>query len=427
MKRPCLLRRCWPWLSLPLVPLVAWGLILAVMPTDWARARLVDRLNRATGRSVTIGSLRLGVLGGLRIMDLAIAEPNQPSDPWLKVAETRIDVHLGQILTGHCTPSAIEIDGPWLRIWRKAGGLPELGEFLRDGSKHDKPRGQHGSSSASGSPITLKVTNGAVRIIDEPSGTELDLADVSGTGGCGSRLVTIDDLRGTINSGKFAMALKLERDPVSPRFEAEIKASGVEIDRGMPVLGFFVPVVAGSTDGFGGRFDLDISLRGQGSTRPEIRRTLRGRGSVLLSPIDLEGSKFLAQLDVLGDWPKESKIGSVSTDFTIENARIATDDLTIKVSQFPFVLGGWTDFDGRFDYQARVDKITAKLPREAKAWIVDRKGHLDQLAGLRMHGSIDKFDVTVNGEPLTGDPNRPNAERARFRETARQIRDRFFR
>ena len=59
--------------------------------------------------------------------------------------------------------------------------------------------------------------------------------------------------------------------------------------------------------------------------------------------------------------------------------------------------------------------------------MTELKVNFDQLAGLRMKGSIDRIDVTVNGHPLTGDPDSPNDERARFRDTARRIRDRFFR
>ncbi len=195
----------------------------------------------------------------------------------------------------------------------------------------------------------------------------------------------------------------------------------------MPVLGFFVPVVAGTAEGVGGKCDFLIDVTGQGTTRAEVRRSLRGHGSVVLDPIDLEGSKFLAQLDVLGDWPKESRIGAVATDFVVDRGRISTEDLTIQVSRFPFVLGGWTDFDGRFDYTARVDRIAAKLPGDAKGWLSELKVNFDQLAGLRMRGSIDRIDVTVHGHPLTGDPGQPEDERARFRDTARRIRDRFFR
>ena len=426
MKRPGCLRKRWPWLALLVVPALAWAIVLAVVPTGWAKARLVDRLTRATGRSVRIGSLKLGVLGDLRVLDLSVAEPTSATDPWLRVAEARIDVHLGQILCGHCEPGEIKVDGLSLRIWRKKDGATEIGDLLRDRSAGSAHRGQT-ASHTSPSSIALKVTNASVRIVDDPSGTKLDLSEVEAKGTSDHRHVAIDELRGKLNGGKFAMAAKLDRDPAVPRFEVEVQATGIEIDRGMPVLGFFVPVVAGTAEGVGGKCDFLLDVNGQGTTRAEVRRSLRGHGSVVLDPIDLEGSKFLAELDVLGDWPKESRIGAVATDFVVDRGRISTEDLTIQVSRFPFVLGGWTDFDGRFDYTARVDRITAKLPGEAKGWLSELKVNFDQLAGLRMKGSIDRIDVTVHGHPLTGDPGRPDDERARFRDTARRIRDRFFR
>jgi AsmA protein len=425
MKRPGCLRKRWPWLGLLLAPALAWAVVLALVPTDWARNRLVDRLTRATGRSVRIGSLRLGVLGDLRVLDLTIAEPSTATDPWLRVAEARIDVHLGQVLCGHCDPGEVQVTGVELRVWRKADGSTEIGDLLRDRSAES---GAHGhSASHEAASIALKVTGARVRIVDDPSGTKLDLSEVEAKGSAGCRHVAIDELRGKLNGGKFAMAAKLDRDPACPRFEVEAQASGFELDRDMPALGFFVPVVAGTTEGVGGKCDFLIDVNGQGTTRAEVRRSLRGHGSVVLDPIDLEGSKFLSQLDVLGDWPKESRIGAVATDFVVDRGRISTEDLTIQVSRFPFVLGGWTDFDGRFDYTARVDRIAAKLPGDAKGWLSEMKVNIDQLAGLRMRGSIDRIDVTVHGHPLTGDPGRPDDERARFRETARRIRDRFFR
>ena len=140
MKRPGCLRRRWPWLGLLLAPALAWAVVLALVPTEWARDRLVDRLTKATGRSVRIGALRLGVLGDLRIQDIKIAEPNSATDPWLRVDEARIDVHLGQILCGNCEPNEIAVDGFSLRIWRKKDGTIEIGDLLRDRS--GRPEGR---------------------------------------------------------------------------------------------------------------------------------------------------------------------------------------------------------------------------------------------------------------------------------------------
>ena len=60
MKRPCPLRRRWPWLGLLIIPALAWAIVLMLVPTEWAKARLVKRLANATGRSVQIGCSALG-------------------------------------------------------------------------------------------------------------------------------------------------------------------------------------------------------------------------------------------------------------------------------------------------------------------------------------------------------------------------------
>jgi len=163
------------------------------------------------------------------------------------------------------------------------------------------------------------------------------------------------------------------------------------------------------------------------ATRAEIRRTLGGHGSIALDPIDLDGSRFVDQLEVLGDWPSESRVGAVTSDFKIDRGRFTSDDLTIRVSRFPFVLGGWTDFDGRFDFSANVDAIAARLPREARELIGEFKPNLDGLAGLRFRGDPRRMSVTINGRPLAGDSTQADGDHARFRDSARRIRDRFFR
>ncbi len=432
MKRPRFRGR-WPWLGLLLAPALAWAAILALVPTGWAKARLVDRLARATGRAVGIGSVRLCVLGNLRVTDLTIAEPRTPGDPWLRVAEARMDVHLGQVLLGHCEPGEVEIDGLSARIWRRKDGTPEFGDLLR--SPATPPAQGAGPTAAAAAaarsstpgPIRFRVRGANLRVVDDPSGTRFDLTGVEGRATWLGRSATLDECRGHLNGGDVALAARLDRDPARPRFEVEAQAVGVGLGRGLDAVGIWVPAAAGAAESVGGKLSFRVGLKAEGATRPEIRRTLRGQGSIALDPIDLDGSRFLAALNSLGEWPSDNRVGSVTSDFAIERGRFTSDDLTIRVSRFPFVLAGWTDFDGRFDYSARGDAIAGQLPREAQAWLAELKVGVDQIAGLRFRGDPGHVEATIRGRPLSGDPALPVGERARLREGARRIRDRFFR
>jgi len=425
MRCPRLRGRWRRLLGLLLLPALVWAVVLAVVPTDWARARLVERMERATGRSVRIGALRLCVLGNLRVLNLTIAEPRTPADPWLRVAEARIDIHLGQVLLGHCEPSRVEVDGLAVRIWCRKDGTPEFGDLLRSTGGAGGGASRPGRSPTAG--FAVAVRNASVRVVDEPSGTRVDLTEVEARARVGGLIATLEELKGKLNGGTIRLAVRLDRDPGSPRFEAEVHAAGVGLDRGLAALGTYLPVVAGATEGVGGKLNMNVALDGRGAARAEIRPTLRGHGSIALDPIDLDGSRFLDQLEILGDWPSESRVGSVTSDFALERGRFTTEDLTIRVSRFPFVLGGWTDFDGRFDFAAKVDAIAARLPREARGLIGELKANLDGLTGLRFRGDARRMSVTINGRPLAGDPAQGDGERARFRESARKIRDRFFR
>ena len=104
MKRPRLRGR-WPWLGLLLVPALAWAVVLALVPTEWARARLVDRLAAATGRSVRIGALRLGCLRqppdpGPEPRRAVDARPT-PGSGWPRPGSTSTSARSS---CGHCEP-----------------------------------------------------------------------------------------------------------------------------------------------------------------------------------------------------------------------------------------------------------------------------------------------------------------------------------
>lgn len=431
MKRPRWCSCRWAWIgSLVAMPALAWALALAVVPTDWARARMVDRLSRATGgRSVRIGGLRLGIFGQLRVVDLAIAEAATPDDPWLRAAEAGVDLHLCQLLLGPCRPGEVRVEGLALRVWRRADGRFEFADLLEPPKVAGPASGDPAGPDEARPPIALAIRGGKVHYVDEAEGIRVDLDGVEARATCSARSATIDDLKGVLNGGTFALAARVDRDRSAPGFELEIRAEGIEVDRGLVALEAFVPVIGGRSGRptqAGGKLRLRAAVQGAGATRDAVIRSIQGHGSILLDPVDLDGSRFLAELEALGEWPSKGRVGSVGADFTIAGGRFTTEDLTILVSRFPFVLGGWTDFDGRFDLSSRGDQIAAGLHGQAGAWLRDSQAHLDQLSGLRIRGDRDRVDVTIHDRPLAGDPARPETERARIRQVARQLRDRFF-
>src|SRR4051812_36364894 len=77
-------------LVLLIVPPALWAAVLALVPTEWAKARVLARLRQETGRSVHLGALRLGLLGGVRLEDLEVGEPEPNAPPWLRVETLRV-------------------------------------------------------------------------------------------------------------------------------------------------------------------------------------------------------------------------------------------------------------------------------------------------------------------------------------------------
>lgn len=417
----------WIWLALLGAPGSVWVLVVLLTPTGWVKARLAARLEAETGRAVAIGSVHLGWLGGLKIVDLSLAERSNPADPWLRVGETAIDVAPVRVLLGCCRPGAISIDRAEVRIWRRSDGQFEFGD-LAQGCPSSQPRGGgKGSASDPAIAIDLRVTNSRLRLVDDHDDLRVTVDGITATGSAHGSTLEVGDLHGAVNGGTVRLAARLARDPAAPLFCAEIQATRVHLGPSLSLIETFVPLVARSEGPISGRLNLQMDVRGQGVTNAEIRRSLTGHGSFLLDPIDLDGSRILTELKVLGEWPDEGHVGAVSSNFSVGGGRITTDDLTIRAARLPFVVGGWTDFDGQFDYSSRVDRMIATLPREARSLLADLQGNLEELTDLRIAGTKDKATLSLNGCPLATSPGGTNKERVRFRETARKIRDRFFR
>ena len=434
MKRRLVRRRWLIPLGVLLLPPVFWAVVLSIAPTDWARTRIVARLKAATGRPVGLGSLRIGALGGVRLSNLEIGAPDSSGDPWLRVAEARINVSMLQLLLGRGEPTDIQVVGLTLRVLRRRDGALELSDILQAGSR-TPPGGGPASSEpcpieAAGVEIALR--DARIVLIDEPSRTRLELTKVEGRATWLDRHAAVHDLRGTLNDGSFSLVASLDRSGAGPAYEGRFHAEGVALTADMDVLAYLVPVLSGEDVAPGavdGRLVADVYLRGRGITRDAVRKTLVGEGRVTLDPIRLDSSRLLGELAEIVDLSPQGGVGSIKTAFTIQNGMIRTDDLTLDLAKAPIVLSGWTDFDGRVDYRVRADRLAERLPTRAREMLSDLSVDVEGLSALRIKGTINAMDITVEGvEPddTTGAPRRAGDPR-HLREITRQLRDRLLR
>lgn len=425
MKRPRLRARCYIPLGVLLLPPTAWLLLLLVMPTGWARARIVTRLTAASGRPIVLGKLHVGMFGGLHLGDLTVASPKAASDPWLKVGDARINVSLVQLLCGQVDPTDLRIDGLTLRVVRRADGTFEMA----DSSPTARPPGTHDPSGDTCEPSSLhfSLTNAKVTVVDEPTGTKLELKGVEGRGVWEGRRTTIHELRGTLNGGRVELAATLDRTAPSPAYDGQLRIEQVTLDPDMNFLCYLAPVLAGKPAGLEGRLDLNVYVRGTGTGRDDLRRTLAGRGSITLDPIRLDGSPLLADLvDVLG-LPPKGRVGSARSDFTIKQGRVVTDPLKVDLGRVPLELTGWTDFDGRLAYRLRAERLTDRLPDQARDLLTDLRIDVGDVTNVEVRGDLNRVSVTLDGRPLRQTVGAPNEREKKLRDLSRKVRDRVLR
>jgi hypothetical protein len=422
--------------AIPLVPAALWSLVLMIAPTDWARARLVRELEAVTGRKVAIGSIHLGPLGNLRINDVSVAEPATPGDPWLTVGEARLDVHLVQLLTSCCKAKEIAVDRLDLRIHRRGDGTLEFAGLLDGRPKNRTSHGSHSHNDEGAGPdrsheVTLTLTGSRVVVLDDPSETQIELTEAEGRATWDGVLAKVEGLKGRLNGGMVEFAGTYDRSSKAPEFFAEMRAQRVALGVGMKSLGLLVPIVSDATDSVVGKVDLALSLRGRGDSLEAIRPGLRGFGAILLDPIDLSHVKILETLDGMHQIPPSSRVGSVESHFAIESERIATDDLTLKVAHVPISLAGWTDFSGRIDYRVNPDavreKLAGKLPGDVRQVLGEIQDSVGDIASLRVTGTVDAPRLVTGVEAAGGRVRSRDEEKARLRDAAKKLRDKYLR
>lgn len=426
MKFPCFaLRRRWlVALGLILFSPIAWCLFVTVVPTACARQAIVERLGKSSGRRVTLGNLRIGLLGAVYLTDLTIGAPDSINKPWLHLREASIDVSLGQLFFGKVQPTNIDAHGLQLRILRRTDGTLELSDFLQTPIDPSNPN--RSSPEPDCPELTLSLSDSSITVIDEPTDTHLDFLSLEGTATCQGRLVTINELRGFLNGGSFQLAAQVDKSNSEPAYEGQLQLKNTPLREGMNALRYLVPVLDGpSSQKLDGKLALDFYLRGQGTSAKAIRKSLVGHGSLVLDPVMMDGSQLITELSKLIELPRQGQVGSVRTDFIVKNGRVATDNLTLDVARLPIVFAGWTDFDGQVDYRLRSELLTDKIPSKARNFLAEMSIDLSPLTDVKVHGTVNSLILNIADVPLNDENGRPHDDRQRLREIGRQLRDRI--
>jgi hypothetical protein len=427
-------RFCWLGVAIPLAvlltPPLLWVLVVLVAPTNWARAHVISALERASGRSVRLDELSVCLGGGIALSNLSIGAPGAVNDPWLQAAAVQIDVSLLQLLRGRFEPTYLQVDGARLRVLRRRDGSLELADLL--GSSTEGASGGTSEPHRCG-PIKLqaRLKNLKVDLIDEPSQTSLHFDQFDGEGHWEGEGAFAATLAGKLNQGPFQFTVHFDRSGATPSFEGQIRASDVVLDQGMAALRYVVPVLAGAPGELSGRMAMDVYLRGRGETREMLCKSLVGQGNVALDPIALRGTPLLAEIKKVVDLPDREQAGSLRSDFRVQHARVVTERLTLTVGRVPLVATGWTSFDGRLDYQVKLEGTGIRLPERASRFMKELDLDLNTLTSFRLSGSVDQVLVKPNAAEAINrsqvDQLIPREDQERLKTLGRRFRDKLLR
>ena len=428
--------RQWRWtvrllVGLILIPVLLWLVVVVVAPTDWARRHVAAVLESRSGRRVGLERLSVCPFGGIHLINLEIGSPQSRSDPWLKAADLRLDLGLLQILRGRLRPTRLEADQVQLRLLRRGDGTVELADLIEPIREPTRGSIPSRASPLPADRVDIQVRRAHVTIVDEPTETRLQLEDVEGEGSWEGPRTIVDHLRGTLNGGPFRFAAQLDRTAAALSVEAQFRAEDVGVDPGMKVLRYVLPVLAGAPANLNGRLHADLYLQGRGASWNDLCQALVGQGVIALNSIDLAGAPLLAELSKVVDLANPRRLASIQSDFLIKDRRITTDHFTLNLVRLPITMSGWTDLDGRIDYEMKVEGLTDRLPDRTRRVLADLNLDVGSLTTLSLRGTLNQMAVQVNGVPINGSllhesgPRRDDRERLRL--LGRQLRDRLLR
>jgi autotransporter translocation and assembly factor TamB len=198
---------------------------------------------------------------------------------------------------------------------------------------------------------TLRAARGTLRVLE----TTLLTADLDIEG----RTLTARNVRGTAYDGALSgdAVLGLD-DPAAPRFEFDIRASGVQAG------GFLGSVVPFLRQAVSGSFDLQSNWKGTGPTPAVIRSSLVANGEGAASGGRLQALPLLEELGTVLGLPnlRAFDYRDLGFHFAIENGRMAMRDLAIRGTDADLGLDGSIGLDGGLDLALQV-KLSEELSR----------------------------------------------------------------
>ncbi|WP_169972673.1 AsmA family protein [Tautonia rosea] len=426
MRGPRRLRLGRRWLiALVLAPPLFWTAVLTIVPTDWARRAIEDRVQRITGCPARLEHVRFGPLGGIYLRDLSILEPGGAPDesttPWVEAGSVRVDLSLGALLVGRGEPSRVDVCDLSLRLSRDRDGNFPPWLLLQNAEPADLSvvNDEEGGTKAHG-PIAFRLSRGRIVFVDAQVATTVAIDDLKCSGTWWPSVVEVEDLRGTLNGGTFALAAEIERGP-SPAFMGQLQAQGVQLGSNLGLMTYLVPYLAGASEQLDGKLDLDLELKGQGASGPEIRDSLSGRGMVKIDPIRLEGSSLLIDLARVLPVTQYGKVGSLRSEFSIDDRRILSRKIQLNLGGTPIVLSGGSAFDGRIHYQLDTSPLAGKVGPDMLALLADAGLSPEDLLDLKITGSIDQPQVQLGR--VTIDARQDG--RSTIEAITRRLRDRL--
>ena len=205
----------------------------------------------------------------------------------------------------------------------------------------------------------------------------------------------------------------------------------MNLDDGMNILSYVVPVLAGAPSTIQGRLNTDFYIQGQGASWGSLCRSLAGHGVIALDPVGLDGAPLMAELSRFVDLSSARRMGSIRTDFVLKDRRITTDHFTMNLARLPITMSGWTDLDGRLDYHMKIQGLNDRLPGQARRLLGDLKVDVGSMTALTLRGTLNQMVVQLNGRPIDRsifrDVKLNREERDQLKMLGRQLRDKYLR